>query len=168
MDNENKPVKNEQDSNQLIDIQWQTLEFEKHEKGPAWFIVVGAVALAFFAIALFMANYIFAILIILAVFVVFMYAVMEPQVIKFRINARGISTGDKSYGYQDLKSFWIFYEPPAIKELSIKTKKLLMPLLKIPLGDQNPVEIRRALIKFLREEKQEESLAEVMAKKIRF
>ncbi|MFH0852130.1 MAG: hypothetical protein V1845_00775 [bacterium] len=168
MDQEQKEAYNDAEKPGLINIEWQALEFESHEKGPGWFITVGAIALAFFAIALIMANYIFAILIILAVFVVFLYAIMEPQIIKFRINARGISTGDKFYDYQDLKSFWIFYEPPATKELSIKTKRLLMPLLKIPLADQNPVQIRRALVKFLKEEKQEQSLAEIMAKKLRF
>ncbi len=143
---------------ELINIEWQAPEFEKHEKGPKWFILVGIFALAIFTISLFMKNYIFAAMIIIAVFTIFIYALKEPRVINFKIDGKGIAIAQKLYSYSDLESFWIFYEPPQIKELSIKSKKWLMPFLKIHLADQNPLPIRQALIKFIPEELQKSGL----------
>lgn len=153
---------------ELINIQWEAPEFEKYEKGAGWFIVLGIFALIIFTIVLLMKNFIFAILIILAVFTIFIYALKEPRLVTFKISGKGITIDTKIYSYDELKSFWIFYEPPQIKELSLKSKKLLMPLIKIPLEEQNPTLIRGALIKFIPEQKQEQSLIDIVAKNIRF
>ncbi|OGZ33920.1 MAG: hypothetical protein A2Y98_00375 [Candidatus Portnoybacteria bacterium RBG_19FT_COMBO_36_7] len=153
---------------EIIDIQWQAPEFEKHEKGLAWFIILGIFALTIFTIVLLMKNFIFAILIVMMVFIVFIYALKEPRIITFKISAKGINIGDKNYSFSELKSFWIFYEPPEIKELSIKSKKWIMPLIKIPLDKQDPTFIRNALIKFMPEQMQEQSLIDILAKNLKF
>ncbi len=153
---------------ELINIQWEAYEFEKYEKGPGWFIVLGIFALIIFTIVLLMKNFIFAILIILALFTIFIYALKEPRLVTFKISGKGITIDTKIYSYEELKSFWIFYEPPQIKELSLKSKKLLMPLIKIPLEEQSPTLIRGALIKFIPEQKQEQSLIDIVARNIRF
>ncbi len=158
----------ENQASELIDIQWTAPEFEKHEKGPAWFLVVGFFALIFFTIALLMKNFIFAILIMLAVFTIFIYALKTPRQINFKIKGEGITISDKLYPFEDLSSFWIFYEPPRIKELSIKSKKTLTMMIRIPLSNQDPSSIRQALIKFIPEEKQEESLVDIIFKSIGF
>jgi len=152
----------------LINLEWRAFEFEKYEKGPIWFIIVGALALILFTVALLLKSFIFAVMIILAVFAVFIYALKEPRLINFKIDGKGILIDHKLYEYQDLKSFWIFYDPPETKELSIQSKKWLAPLIKIPLAEEDPTIIRNALIKFIPEEKQELSLIDVIAKNFRF
>ena len=168
MPDTNQEEKKTGEQPELIDIQWQAPEFEKYEKGPGWFIVMGIFALIIFTIVLLMKNFIFAILIILAVFTIFIYALKEPRLVTFKISGKGITIDTKIYSYDELKSFWIFYELPQIKELSLKSKKLLMPLIKIPLEEQNPTLIRGTLIKFIPEQKQEQSLIDIVAKNIRF
>ncbi len=81
----NKQEEKTNEQSGLIDIQWQAPEFEKYEKGPGWFIILGISALVIFTIVLLMKNFIFAILIILAVFVIFIYALKEPRLINFKI-----------------------------------------------------------------------------------
>jgi len=105
---------------------------------------------------------------ILTAVVLYIYALKKPRKIKFSISGRGIQVDQSLYGFDGLKSFWIFYEPPEIKELSIRSKKKFIPYVKIPLGNQNPAEIRKFLLKFLPERKHQESIAETLAKKIRF
>lgn len=153
---------------EIINIGWQAPEFEKYEKGPLWFIILGIVALIIFTISLLTKNFIFAFLIVLIVFAIFVYALKEPRIINFKIDGQGLYINEKLTPYQDLESFWIFYEPPKIKELSIKSKKWTLPLIKIPLAEQDPIAIRRALIKFIPEEKQEESLIDNLTKSLRF
>jgi len=156
------------DQLELIDIQWQAPEFEKHEKGPAWFIILGISALIIFTIVILMKNFIFAILIVMMVFVVYIYALKEPRLLIFKISGKGITIDDKIYSFDELKSFWIFYEPPETKELSVRSKKWLMPLIKIPIDKQDPNLIRSALIKFIPEQKQEQSLIDIIARSLRF
>ena len=153
---------------QIIDICWAAPEFEKREKSPAWFLIIGVFALVIFAVALLMKNFIFAILILLAVFAVFIYAIKEPRLAHFKIDSSGIAIDEKLYSYAELDSFWIFYEPGAPKELSIKCKKWLTPLIKISIKDRDPIAIRQALSQFIPEEKQEESLADIIARSIGF
>lgn len=153
---------------ELINIEWQAPEFEKYEKGPGWFISVGAIALIIFTISLMTKNFIFAFLIILAVFIIFIYALKEPRIIKFKIDGQGLNIDEKFYRWEELKSFWIFYEPPQLNYLSIESKRWTMPLIKISLKEQDPVAIRQALIKFIPEEKQEESLIDILTRYLRF
>jgi hypothetical protein len=153
---------------ELINIEWQAPEFEKHEKGLIWFIILGISALIVFTIVLIMKNFIFAILIVMMVFVIFIYALKEPRIITFKISAKGIDIGDKNHSFGELKSFWIFYEPPEIKELSVRSKKWITPLIKIPLDKQDPSLIRSALIKFIPEQMQEQSLIDILARNLRF
>jgi hypothetical protein len=156
------------DQSELINIEWQAPEFEKYEKGTGWFIALGIIALIFFTIVLIMKNFIFAILIVLIVFTIFLYALKQPRIINFKISGKGITIEDRLFAYQELKSFWIFYEVPETKELSVRSKKWMMPLIKIPLKEQDPSLIRRTLIKFLPEQKQELSLVDIIARNLKF
>jgi len=149
-------------------IKWTAPEFEKYEKGKKWFIFLGLIALAVVIIATIFNNFLLAIIIILATFILFNYAKKEPRKINFIIDGRGIKIDNKLYKYKELKSFWMFYEPPKIKELSIRSSKALLPYIKIPLFKQNPAEIRRFLLRFLPEKEHYESIIEEWMRKIRF
>ncbi|MDP3784660.1 MAG: hypothetical protein Q8R12_01115, partial [bacterium] len=72
------------------------------------------------------------------------------------------------YPYDDLKSFWLNYDPPHVKELYVISKKVLLPQLSIPLGQTDPNQIREHLLKFLEEREIQESLADAIARFFRF
>ncbi|MBI2053042.1 MAG: hypothetical protein HYT34_02235, partial [Candidatus Ryanbacteria bacterium] len=67
-----------------------------------------------------------------------------------------------------LKSFWVFYTPGGVKELSLKLEKALAPYLRIPLGDANPNEVRTFLLNYLPEKKQEDSLIDALMRYLQF
>jgi hypothetical protein len=146
-------------------IEWTALEFKKYKKGKKWFVFPALLALAVIIAAILLKNLLLVIATILTVFVVYIYAKKEPRKIKFSISGNGVQIDQIVYKFEDLKSFWIFYEPaspaggpPEVKEISIRSKKAFMPYIKIPLNDQNPAEIRRLLLKFLPEKKHKESV----------
>lgn len=149
-------------------IEWQAPEFEKYEKDKSWFIKLGLFVLIFFIISILSKNFLFSLILLLAGFSVYVYAQKKPRLITFKISARGIVVDKALYPFEDLKSFWIFYEPPEVKYLSLRSKKRLMPYIHLPLGEQNPVEVRKILIKFLPEIHQEESTTDVLARRLRF
>ena len=74
---------------------------------------------------------------------------------------------EKMHAWQDIKSFWIF-EDPEINALSLETKKISVPRLHIPLARQNIGATREVLKKYIPEKKQEESLTDIIARRLKF
>ncbi len=161
-----KPTKSSSDIPDKIE--WVAPEFIKHKKGERWFILPGLIAVALIIIAIILKNFLFVIGIIIASLAVYTYAKKEPRKIKFTIGGKGIQIDNQTHRFEDLKSFWVFYEPPEIKELSIRSKKMFMPYIKIPLNDQNPAKIRKLLLKFLPERRHHESIIDQWSRKSGF
>jgi len=149
-------------------IQWSALEFIKHDKNPLWFITGGVIAAIFLIFAIWTKNFIFALIIVLAAFSIFIWTQKKPRKIVFSLTGKGLKIEDNFYAFDHLKSFWIFYEPPEIKYLSVESKKLFMPRIIIPIGEENPNKIREFLLKYLPEEKQHESLIDILARRLRY
>lgn len=146
-------------------LSWQT--HERHNETPTQNIKIalGTVTAALLGYSLYTQNFLFSIVIVLASFVWYAYAHRPPHQIDFAITTRGIQIQNRLYEFGDLKSFWIFFDPPHVKELSIESKKTFMPFLKIPLGDMKPTIVREQLIKFIPEQKQEETLTDIVSRR---
>jgi len=150
-------------------LEWVAPEFIKYYKEPEWFMVGGLVVFGLLLFALFTKNFIFALIIILASFTIFIWTQKEPKKIAFSITPKGIMINKKNLlVFDDLKSFWVFNEPSETKYISIESKKVFMPRIAIPLGEQRPEEIRQVLSKFLPEKEQEKSLIDAMGKHFRY
>ena len=152
----------------LQEFSWQAPEFPKKEKNKSWFIIPGFITIAFGVFALFTENFLFLITIILAFFVFYIYANKEPRVIKFRINEKGIEIDGKLHDFDSLRSFWIFYDPPEQKELSLRSRKTFLPYIRLSLNKENPNEIRKFLLKFLPEKRHRESVIDIWMRRIGF
>ena len=149
-------------------LEWTAPEFEHQEKDKSWFLISGLIAAGLFIWAIFAKNFLFALLVSLAYFSIAVYAVKKPREIKLAITSRGVKVDRTLYEYDNLRSFWIFYNPNGIKELSVRSRKTIMPYIKIPLGETNPAKVRKILIKYIPEKKQEESLVDNLARQARF
>jgi len=149
-------------------ISWTAQEFVKKEKGRAWFITLGIIALAFFVIGILMKNYIFSIIVALSSFLIFIQALRHPQKIKTEIFEDRVVINDLlKITFKEVRSFWIFEETD-FTALCLETKKLTQPKIYLPLGQQSPDKIRQILTEFIPETKQEESLIDLIARKINF
>ena len=159
-----KPIKNVIKTH----LKWTAPEFEYYNKNKQWFIITGVIAGILFLIAIFTKNFLFGLLIGMSYFLVMTYSTKEPKDIQISITPKGIMIENALYEFENLRSFWIFYNPPVIRELSLRSKKTIMPYIKISLGEENPVNIRRALIKYLPEKKHKESTIDNLARNLRF
>ncbi len=155
---------------------WEFLEHHAHERGALWYAVAGALSAALFVWASVTANYLFGLMIVLFVFILFLHEAKGAEMIRFTITSQGLRLGLKSESasertipWKDLKNFWIIYRPPEAKSLSFVYKSFWRPHLVVPLEDQDPVKIRRALKKYLDEDttKEEEPLADVLRRVLR-
>lgn len=149
-------------------VSWSAPEYEYKSKSKEWFWTLGILTFALTVAALLLKNFLFASFIVLSGFTVALYGVKKPQIVKYSVDGAGIKIAERFYPYETLKSFWIRYETPGKKELELITKKIIMPRLILPLGEADPNEIRSILIKVLKEEEAQESLAEIIAGRLGF
>jgi hypothetical protein len=156
------------DDVELKEFEWEAPEFEKTEKSKSWFIIPAVIAIILGIIALATNNILFLILVLLGFFIFYVYANKEPRIIKFKIYERGIEFDNQVHDFESLRSFWIFYDPPMEKEISLRSKKTFFPYIRIPLGNQGPVEIRKYLLKFIPEKRHRESVIDIWMRRIGF
>jgi hypothetical protein len=143
-------------------IRWEALEYEYIPKSNNWFWVIGIIAGGLSIASILLGNFLFAILVVVAGFAIILLGAKKPKRVTFSFTSRGVQIEKRLFPYENLKSFWIHYEPPYQKLLTIEPKKFLMARLSIPLGDINPNTVRDHLLKFLKEERTEESFIQTL------
>jgi hypothetical protein len=137
---------------------WKAPEFEMtFRKDQRWYLYLSLVLVAIIGYALYTDSPVMAITFILIGIVGYIYLQKEPQILDFMITPEGILAGREMYRFENIQSFWIFYEPSELKVISLHVSKGFIPYVHIPIHDQDPVELRRSLIRFIPEVKQEHS-----------
>ena len=98
---------------------------------------------------------------------ILVHAKKKPHGGKVEVSPFGVKINNQNYSYEELVSFWLEYEPSlGINELSLQIKKWYMPYIKIPLGDQNPVQVRSYLIQYIPEIPHSSTLADTIARRL--
>ena len=136
--------------------EWTIQEYEKHERGWLWYLIMIGLGIFLVIYGMVTGNFLFSLVIILFAIILFLQNHQEPMQIPFQITELGIVLGGKFYSYFELDNFYIIYQPPHVKTLYLKTKTIFHPLLRIPLLDQNPIEIKNSLREFLFEDTEQE------------
>lgn len=143
---------------------WEAPEYEHTEKHPKWYWVTGAALLAIVVYAIITDSVLMAITFILIGMLMYIYAEREPRQIRMEISPNGIVVDRQIYDFDDLKSFWIFYEIEAgFKVLSLHSKKTFLPHIHIPVGEANPIVIREVLLNYLPEIRQEMTIVDKLS-----
>lgn len=152
----------------LQDFEWEAPEFPTTKKDKSWFIIPAIITIALGIFALLSDSFLFLIAIILTFLVFYIYANKEPKIVKFKINEKGVEIDKRIYDFDSLRSFWLFYDPPEQKELSLRSRRTFIPYIRIPLDKENPNEIRKFLLKFLPEKRHRESVIDIWMRRIGF
>lgn len=143
-------------------VRWEALEYDYIPKSNNWFWGMGIITAGVVLASLLLGNTLFAVLVAVAGLTIILYGARRPKKILFSFTARGLQIENRLFPYENLKSFWIHYEPPYKKLLTIGPKKFFMPTISVPLGDINPNIVREHLLKFLKEERHEETLIQTI------
>lgn len=149
-------------------LSWKTEEHEHTPKSKAWFAILWLIFGALTAWALLRLSFLEALVYFLLGVVASLLNLKHPRRVTVKITPLGISINGLKYSYEDIESFWIFYDPPHVNYLSLKLKKTLLGTIHILLKDQDPVKVRKILLRFLAEEEQAESAIDVIARTIKF
>lgn len=137
-------------------INWKAPEYIHTEKNSDWYWIVGIITISIALIAIILNNIIFAILIIVSMFTLTLYASRRPENIDIEINEKGISVGQTYYPYGNLESFWVETKDK-FPRIIILPKKTVSSYIIILIKDADPEEIRDFLSNYLEEVIQTES-----------
>jgi hypothetical protein len=171
-----------EENNQVEDIKsetdvitWQIPEYRSEEKTKLWYAIYSLIGIALLVYAIFTQDFIFAIIIIFAAIMIVFLDGNKPGSLKVVISDRGVAVGKEFYRYDQIQNFSIIYEPEqGVKNLYFEFKRFVKPSLpasepahyswlfwvvnlartrfSIPLGDMNPIVIRRNLLKYIAED----------------
>jgi hypothetical protein len=150
-------------------IAWQFPEYEKFQRGKWWYVAAFVLVGALISYSLITLNFLFAVIILLVLFIAVMRHFQEPNKITIKVAIEGIEVGSNFYPYKELKSFWFVYQPPVVKKLYVDMHNSSRPLM-IPLQDINPLKVREILNDYLLEnlEADGESLTQMVSRMAKF
>ncbi|MEK7147997.1 MAG: hypothetical protein AAB758_01740, partial [Patescibacteria group bacterium] len=131
-------------------IEWDAHEYEHKERSSDWFWAVGIISISISIASIIFGNIIFAILILLSAFSLALFINRPPENVHVVITERGITKDKIHYPYSTLDSYWLDSDHPHPKIL-LRSEKMFMPIIRIPIGDTDPVELDELLAQFLPE-----------------
>ncbi|MFW0862091.1 MAG: hypothetical protein ACKKL6_00695 [Candidatus Komeilibacteria bacterium] len=145
---------------------WEVPEFQDYTRGKRWYLTAAIIGLLLLVYAVYTANLLFGMIIIIAAVTLVKIDKSKPGNLQFAITTKGIVLGDKYYEYGDVHSFYIVYDPPEVSNLFIEFNNVLRPRINIPLFDQDPIELRKYLKKYINEDidREGEPISEAIGK----
>jgi hypothetical protein len=149
-------------------LEWEASEFIFNEKSREWYWALFVIVAAIVASSFFLKNTLLAVFAVIGGFTIALYGAKKPTTVLINISGRGIQVGEVLYSYESIESFWIYYDPPFLKDISLQSTRAFGSNIRIPLGDTDPQKVRDLLIQYIHEEVHEESLTDVIARRIGF
>ncbi len=156
-----------QQNKENVIVHWRGPEFEHYPRSKQWYAGALIVLSLIVLYAVVDGGIVMAIVFALIGIVGYIILSQPQKVIDFAVTYDGILVGDEIYDFDDIESFWIFYEPPHTRVISLHMRGHFRPYLHIPLHQVDPVDVRKALVDFIPEEKQEQNLVDIMERLLR-
>ncbi len=142
-------------------MSWQVVTPEP-KPGNDWRLAISLGGLGLTLLALGLKNFLFALIIIIGTATLLVARRHRNPHTTYSIGSRGLVIGRQLYPYDSLESFWI-HDTELGRRLSIKSDKVFVPYLILPLlPDHDLEEVRDLLLAFLEEDRHDESLVEAV------
>lgn len=148
-------------------ISWETYEYEPRKKGKDWYLVTSILTLAIAGVFIIFGNLLLGLLIVFGIGGLLLFSMKEPPKIRCEINQRGIVIDDRLYLYEDLDAFGVDDDDEPAK-LILRSRKLLMPYIIIPLYDVNIHTIETLLYRHIDQEELFEPILEKLFDRLGF
>ena len=150
-------------------IFWSAPEFVHYQKGQVWFFFLTVIGLGFAVYFFVQKDFLTATLFLLMFIIVFGFAKAKPKTMQIVLDGAGIKFNESRIPYQQLKTFWIVYNPPETKTLNFESSAYVNRFITLQLENEDPVKIRRFLLEYLPEDlDRNEHLSHRIARALRF
>lgn len=153
-----------------FEIKWQAPEFFYYQKDVSWYWLVLILGVILVAFALWQKNFLFAVFVVIAMFLLFYWGRSEPRSVEFKLNEKGLEIDKKFHPYEDFVYFSVNEnsEINSLNQLNLKTKNRLRSLISIYVEKEKMGVVKKKLSRYLEEIKYEENLIDVFLKLFRF
>ncbi len=145
-------------------VSWEIDEYPRAVRSRNWYAVGGLIGVALIVYAVATANFLFAVIILMAGVITLASDFKRPDRVSVALTTTGLVVGDTHYDFRAMRDFSIAYEPPEVKLLYVTFRQLWQPMLSIPLEDTDPNLVRKELLPFCLEnlDRTSETLTEVL------
>ena len=145
-------------------MSWETWEYPPVSRDMRWYVIWGLLLAGMLVYAVITANFVFALLLLMFAVLTVLKDVRPPRRIETYVTTSGILFGHEFYAYEEIRDFFIAYEPPHVKSLYISFASRVRPALSIGIDGVNPNELRQNLLPYIFEnlEQEGESLTDIL------
>lgn len=148
---------------------WTAPEFVQYQKGRTWFLVIAGVGVLLVGYYLIRKDFLTSVMFLL-LFGLFLYlSRAKPREITVVLSAQGLRLNETVLPFNQVKTFWIVYQPPEVKTLNFETTAYLNRNWTVQLVDQDPVAVREFLLEYLPEDhNREEPVSDQISRTLKF
>lgn len=149
-------------------LTWEALEYQAQPKTTLWYALFGIVQALLLFVAFLMRSFLTGIVFALLGVLVLLYSERSPKTARFQITGDSLVINHRRYPLKELDAFNVVESAEGPLAL-IRSRRLVLPLLHIPLADQDPAAVHRILGSHLKEDPElRESLADLLAHRLGF
>ena len=94
----------------LQPVAWEAEEYIMKSHKAGWFVGLAVATIALGVLAVFLEGWTFLALIIVGAITILIYALRPPRKLKYRLDSKGLTEGEKLYPFGDYKAFGILKE----------------------------------------------------------
>ena len=149
-------------------ISWKALEYKRKEKTTDWYWAVGLIALAMVITSFILHDVLFAVLIVISTAILLSFSIVAPKVVDISINQKGVIVGKEMYPFATLESFWVESSDKNNQKILLKSKKMIMPLISVPLEELHHLDVREFLLQYLPEIEMHEPMSQKIMERLGF
>lgn len=141
-------------------FEWYAKEYEFAKKSADWYWAVGIIAVGGAIAAVIFANFLLAILIVVAAGSIGLVAAKPVTEHRFSLTEQGLEIDDRLYHYDTMMHFSVleYLEKDLPPALSIKTRSILTPHLLVPLDGVDPDEVYEFVLARVEEGRHDQSV----------
>lgn len=133
-------------------LAWRAPEYTHHEKSTFWFLVAGVIA---FLLVLYglrtEGGWTFSIAIIVFAGSYYLFYRSSPPIVEVKISKIGIKIGKHTFPMNNIRNFWITYNPPFVMRLYLRMTSKFHPDIAVSLDNADPAEVHQILSSFVKE-----------------
>ena len=133
-------------------LTWEFWESKEQKKTTGWYTIIVLIFLGLSISALFTQNYLFLIFLILFFAILVIEWKRPAEKRKIEIFEEGVVVANKFYGWDDLETFWIIYQPPQVKKLYLNPRGAFNLEFSVPLENQDPRKVRNIFKEYVEED----------------
>ena len=86
-------------------IRWEAQEYIQREKKAGWYVGLAVVCILGAGAAFWFKLWSFGVLIIVSALALVVYSVRPPRVLKYKLNSKGLTEGEKLYAFNEYRAF---------------------------------------------------------------